>query len=169
MNSLVYINLILSGFFYFIASTLYLLSFFRSGPELESKGYLCIRIGFLGASIFLGLEALVHGFSFPILNFSHVIAFFSWALAFLYLVALVHIPAKSFGLILAPVLFILTLIAVLQAGANTYRNAATIGGTIAAQVVDSELLATLLVLNAKISVTFNKIKRGFNDFCKGSV
>ena len=36
------------------------------------------------------------------------------------------------------------------AGPNTYRNAATLGGTIAARIVDSELLAALLALNAKL-------------------
>jgi CO/xanthine dehydrogenase FAD-binding subunit len=37
-----------------------------------------------------------------------------------------------------------------RAGPNTYRNAATIGGTVAARLPDSELLATLLVLNAQV-------------------
>ncbi|MGW8319292.1 MAG: FAD binding domain-containing protein [Candidatus Promineifilaceae bacterium] len=37
-----------------------------------------------------------------------------------------------------------------KAGPNTYRNAATIGGTVAARLPDSELLAALLVLNAQL-------------------
>jgi len=39
-----------------------------------------------------------------------------------------------------------------QAGPNTYRNAATIGGTIASRLADSELLAALLLLNAEITL-----------------
>lgn len=41
--------------------------------------------------------------------------------------------------------------AIRQAGANTYRNAATLGGTIASRLPDSELLAALLVLDTMIA------------------
>ena len=39
-----------------------------------------------------------------------------------------------------------------QAGPNTYRNSATIGGTIASRLTDSELLAALLVLDTEITL-----------------
>jgi CO/xanthine dehydrogenase FAD-binding subunit len=39
-----------------------------------------------------------------------------------------------------------------QAGPNTYRNAATIGGSIASRLADSELLAALLVLDANVTL-----------------
>lgn len=120
MISAVYFNLIISGFFYLLASFLYGVSFFKPDSRWEAKGFACIRIGFLGASIFLGLEAWKHGYSFPILNFSHVIAFFSWALAFLYLIPLMRLQTQSFGLILAPVLFVLNLASVLHSGDATY-------------------------------------------------
>lgn len=42
--------------------------------------------------------------------------------------------------------------AIHRAGANTYRNAATIGGTIASRLADSELLSTLLVLEAIVVI-----------------
>ncbi len=42
--------------------------------------------------------------------------------------------------------------AVTQAGPNTYRNAATLGGTIASRLPDSELLAALLVLEASLTL-----------------
>ena len=42
--------------------------------------------------------------------------------------------------------------AVHQAGPNTYRNAATLGGTIASRLPDSELLAALLVLEASVTL-----------------
>ena len=43
-------------------------------------------------------------------------------------------------------------IAIQQAGPNTYRNAATLGGTIASRLADSELLAALLTLDAKLTI-----------------
>ncbi len=42
--------------------------------------------------------------------------------------------------------------AISQAGPNTYRNAATLGGICASRLPDSELLATLLVLEAELVV-----------------
>lgn len=42
--------------------------------------------------------------------------------------------------------------AIQQAGPNTYRNAATLGGTVASRLPDSELLATLLVLEASVTL-----------------
>jgi probable selenate reductase FAD-binding subunit len=42
--------------------------------------------------------------------------------------------------------------AIHQAGANTYRNAATLGGTIASRLPDSELLAALLVLETTVTL-----------------
>lgn len=39
-----------------------------------------------------------------------------------------------------------------KAGPNTYRNAATLGGTIASRLPDSELLAALLVLEATVTL-----------------
>ncbi len=44
----------------------------------------------------------------------------------------------------------LLLKAIHQAGPNTYRNAATLGGSIASRLADSELLAALLVLEATV-------------------
>lgn len=38
------------------------------------------------------------------------------------------------------------------AGPNTYRNAATFGGSVASRLVDSELLAALLVLDAELTL-----------------
>ncbi|MCI0398308.1 MAG: FAD binding domain-containing protein [Chloroflexi bacterium] len=42
--------------------------------------------------------------------------------------------------------------AIRQAGPNTYRNAATLGGSVAARLPDSELLGALLVLNATLAL-----------------
>ncbi len=42
--------------------------------------------------------------------------------------------------------------AIHRAGANTYRNSATIGGTIASRLADSEMLAALLLLEAMVVI-----------------
>ncbi|MDX1615693.1 MAG: FAD binding domain-containing protein [Candidatus Promineifilaceae bacterium] len=42
--------------------------------------------------------------------------------------------------------------AIRRAGPNTYRNAATVGGSIAARLADSELLAVFLLLNGELSL-----------------
>lgn len=42
--------------------------------------------------------------------------------------------------------------AIKQAGPNTYRNAATLGGITASRLADSELLAALLTLNAEVTM-----------------
>ena len=42
--------------------------------------------------------------------------------------------------------------AIHQAGPNTYRNAATLGGSIASRLADSELLAALLVLDTALVI-----------------
>lgn len=42
--------------------------------------------------------------------------------------------------------------AIHQAGPNTYRNAATLGGSIASRLTDSELLALLLLLETELTI-----------------
>ncbi len=115
MMSWTYLSLLSSGFFYLAAAFLYVVAFFQENPRYERWAFFLIRLGFACASIYLGVEAWEHGYTFPILNFSHVIVFFSWALAFLYLIPLVRLRSQSFGLILAPALFLLNLMAMLHA------------------------------------------------------
>ena len=47
--------------------------------------------------------------------------------------------------------------AIHRAGPNTYRNAATLGGTIASRLPDSELLAALLVLDTTVNLQGTEI------------
>ncbi len=46
--------------------------------------------------------------------------------------------------------------AIHYAGPNTYRNAATLGGTIASRLPDSELLAALLVLDTQLQLAYGE-------------
>ena len=47
--------------------------------------------------------------------------------------------------------------AIHRAGPNTYRNAATLGGTIASRLADSELLAVLLVLDVQLHLANGEV------------
>jgi carbon-monoxide dehydrogenase medium subunit len=49
--------------------------------------------------------------------------------------------------------------AIQQAGPNTYRNAATLGGVIASRLPDSELLAAMLVLDAVLTLQTPEVVR----------
>lgn len=118
--TIVLVSLTMSGFFYLAAAALYAWAFFREDLTSEKAAFFSIRAGFFFGSIYLAIEAWTHGFAFPILNFSHVLAFFSWALAFLYLVPLARLKAQSFGLILAPALFFLNVTAIFHASDPAY-------------------------------------------------
>jgi|GEM_PF-583909 len=115
------LSLIASGILYLAAAFLYIAAFFREKMHLEKSAYVCVRLGFAAASIYLGFEAIEHGFAFPILNFAHVLAFFAWALAFLYLIPLAKIKTQSFGLILSPALFLLSLMAAIHSSDPAYH------------------------------------------------
>lgn len=55
-----------------------------------------------------------------------------------------------------------------QAGPNTYRNSATLGGTIASRLNDSELLSTLLVLETElILLSPQAYKISLSDYLQG--
>jgi ABC-type transport system involved in cytochrome c biogenesis permease subunit len=97
-----------------LAGSLYLAAFFFHGAafaglseKAERWALVLMRIGFLVHTFFFFAETKTEGFLLPISSFGHVMAFFSWALAFVYLVLLARIQSESFGLILAPLLSLL--------------------------------------------------------------
>ena len=94
-----------------IAGTLYLLAFlfhlaaFLGGRDGMSRwGLVLVRVGFLVHTFFFFSRTKSEGLLIPVSDFGHVMAFFSWALAFVYLVLLARVQSESFGLILAPLL-----------------------------------------------------------------
>jgi probable selenate reductase FAD-binding subunit len=54
-----------------------------------------------------------------------------------------------------------------RSGPNTYRNAATVGGTLASRLPDSELLAALLVLDAQVYLHSEETAVSLNDYLTG--
>lgn len=97
-----------SGIFYGLSFLFHLLSF--SGAYLKGNraAFALMRMGFLAATFSLIAEAVARSFFLPVANFAQAMAFFAWSLAFVYLVLLVRLQNESFGLILSPILFLLT-------------------------------------------------------------
>lgn len=99
--------LFLSGLFFFAAFLFHLLSFFEIRQGGHRPAFGLMRIGFLIGTFYFGAEAVERGFFLPVTNLSQAMAFFSWSLAFVYLVLLARVQSDSFGLILTPILFFL--------------------------------------------------------------
>lgn len=92
---------------------LHLAAFLGSGEKINRWALIGMRLAFLVHTLFFftqtAMGGATHGSSLPIpvSSFGQVMAFFSWALAFVYLVLLARIQSESFGLILAPFLAVL--------------------------------------------------------------
>lgn len=97
-----------SSLIYGAAFTAYLFSFSDTRETSHRPAFALMRTGFLIATFYFAAEAIEQGFFLPVLNFSQAMAFFAWALAFIYLVLIVKVQSQSFGLILAPILCTLT-------------------------------------------------------------
>lgn len=97
-----------------VAGSLYLMAFFFHlaafwGPDEKTNRWalVLVRVGFLVHTFFFFSEPKAEGLLIPVSTFGQVMSFFSWALAFVYLVLLARVQSDSFGLILAPVLALL--------------------------------------------------------------
>ena len=106
--SLSVILLLLSGLCYAAAFLFHYLSFSEVKAIGHRPAFTLMRIGFLIATLYFGAEAIDHGFFLPVVNFSQAMAFFAWSLGFVYLVLIVKAQTDSFGLILSPILLMLT-------------------------------------------------------------
>ncbi|MCB9799251.1 MAG: cytochrome c biogenesis protein CcsA [Candidatus Omnitrophica bacterium] len=104
-------TLVLSATFYFLAFIVHLLSFGGHQEKGHRKALALMKIGFVIATVYFVVEAAGEGAMLPVENVSQALAFFSWSLAFVYLVLLSGSQNESFGLILTPVLIILLIAA----------------------------------------------------------
>jgi len=103
--------LLSSCLFYFMAFVFHVFSFWGTGRERHGAGFTCMRLGFLICTFYFFGEAVENRYFLPVTHVSQAMAFFSWSLAFVYLVLLVRIQSEPFGLILTPVLWIFSLMA----------------------------------------------------------
>ncbi len=91
-----------AGILYLVAFALHFTAFLGVNEGTNRWALVLVRIGFL-----------IHTFFFFVMpmgaavSFGSVMAFFSWSLAFVYLVLLAKVQSESFGLILAPLLTLL--------------------------------------------------------------
>lgn len=94
----------LAGALYLSAFFFHLIAFLSEGERLNRWAIALVRVGFLVHTFFFFSETRTEGLVIPVSSFGQIMAFFSWALAFVYLVLLSRIQSESFGLILAPIL-----------------------------------------------------------------
>jgi ABC-type transport system involved in cytochrome c biogenesis permease subunit len=111
--------LALSGLAYLAAFGLHIWSFRDTQEKSHRPGFMCMQIGFLIGTFYFAADAVVRGVLLPVTGLSPALAFFAWSLAFVYLVLLARVQSDSFGLILTPALFGLTL-----ASALTFQHGA---------------------------------------------
>lgn len=102
-----------SGICYAAAFLFHCLSFSEVKAIGHRPAFTLMRIGFLISTFYFGAETIEHGFFLPVVNFSQAMAFFAWSLGFVYLVLIVKAQTDSFGMILSPILLLLTAAAVL--------------------------------------------------------
>ncbi|MBI3313707.1 MAG: cytochrome c biogenesis protein CcsA [Candidatus Omnitrophica bacterium] len=105
----------LATIFYGSAFFMHLLSFFGVWEKGKRFAFLFLRLGFFVGTFYFAAEAVEHSFFLPVAGISQAMAFLAWAIAFVYLVLLIHAQSESFGLILTPILGIFTLIATITA------------------------------------------------------
>ena len=96
-----------AGAVYLTAFFFHLAAFLGFSERAGRWGFVLTRTGFLIHTFFFFLGTKTEGFLIPVSSFGQVMAFFSWALAFVYLVLLARIHTESFGVILAPLLSLL--------------------------------------------------------------
>jgi len=106
---------------YLLAFLFYLRAFFGSREATNRWALVLVRVGFLMHTFFFFSETQTEKALVPVSSFGQVMAFFSWALAFVYLVLLARIQNESFGLILAPLLSLLVGLGLARFHAGQFR------------------------------------------------
>lgn len=99
--------LVAASFLYLVAFFFHLAAFLGASEKINRWALVLVRVGFLVHTFFFFSDTSTGGLLVPVSNFGQVMAFFSWALAFVYLVLLAKIQSESFGLILSPLLSLL--------------------------------------------------------------
>ena len=114
--TLVFVILCVCCASYGVAFLLHVLSFTEILKKGDKPGYRMLQAGFLFGTLYFLSRGIQTGYFLPVVNMSAALAFFAWALAFVYLVLIGKSRTESFGLILALILFILVLGAAMTNG-----------------------------------------------------
>ena len=86
---------------YGVAFLLHVLSFTEVWKKGRRAGSVMLQAGFLLGTLYFLSQGFQSGYFLPVVNMSAALAFFAWALAFVYLVLLGKVRTESFGLFLA--------------------------------------------------------------------
>lgn len=105
--SLAFVLLALACVSYGVAFLLHVLSFTGIWKRGRFAGSVMLQAGFLLGTLYFLSQGFQSGFFLPVVNMSAALAFFSWTLAFVYLVLLGKARTESFGLFLTLLLCIL--------------------------------------------------------------
>ncbi|MEI7751973.1 MAG: cytochrome c biogenesis protein CcsA [Candidatus Omnitrophota bacterium] len=101
---------------YGVAFLLHVLSFSEIWKRGHRVGSVMLQAGFLFGTLYFLSQGFQSGYFLPVVNMSAALAFFAWALAFVYLVLLGKARTESFGLFLAFLLCLLMAGSVLSFG-----------------------------------------------------
>lgn len=101
---------------YGVAFLLHVLSFSEVWKGGHRAGSAALQGGFLLGTIYFLIQGFQSGYFLPVVNMSAALAFFSWALAFVYLALLGKARTESFGLFLSLLLCALMVGAVMSLG-----------------------------------------------------
>lgn len=101
----------MSSLFYSAAFGFYLALFSRGRDGVDRLARVSVRAGFLFGTFYLVSEAVREGFFIPVADLSQALAFFAWSIVFVYLGLIAGKKNESFGLVLTPVLILLTVAA----------------------------------------------------------
>jgi len=101
---------------YGVAFLLHILSFSEVWKGGHRAGFLMLKAGFLLGTLYFLSQGFQSGYFLPVVNMSAALAFFGWALAFVYLVLIGRARTESFGLFLSLLLFVLMVGSVMSFG-----------------------------------------------------
>lgn len=78
----------------------------RGGSHKAANTFM--RAAFGISTLYFISEAFRHGYFLPVLHLPQALAFFAWAITFVYGILFARVERDSFGLVLTPLLFLLT-------------------------------------------------------------
>jgi ABC-type uncharacterized transport system permease subunit len=103
--------LVLVNAVYLVSAVLFILNFLFPGENLKKAANQALFLGFCFSSGFIFFEARVHGFYLPVASLYQALFFFSWSMVFIYILLAWRIKLDTFGLVLVPLIFVMSLTA----------------------------------------------------------
>ena len=96
---------------YLISAILFASNFVRSGDWTKKLANGTLYIAFSLASLLIVYESNILGFHLPVTSLYQALFFFSWSMVFIYLLLAWQLKLDTFGLVLVPLIFLMSLAA----------------------------------------------------------